>query len=56
MVMVTLGDKYRKYKAPVERTPSLILLTGVADLEKFALIDPKTLFAVFGMPFISVHS
>ena len=48
--------KYRKYKAPVERTPSLILLTGVADLEKFALIDPKTLFAVFGMPFISAHS
>ena len=28
----------------------------LADLEKFALIDPKTLFAVFGMPFISAHS
>ena len=56
LVVVTLGYKYRKYKAPVERTPSLILLAGVADLEKFALTDPKTLFAVFGMPFISAHS
>ncbi|EEB80266.1 hypothetical protein GPB2148_3080 [marine gamma proteobacterium HTCC2148] len=27
-------------------------MTGVADLEKFALIDPKTLFTVFGMPIL----
>ena len=32
------------------------LSTGLADLEKFALIDPKTLFTVLGMPFISVQS
>ena len=27
-----------------------MLSTGLADLEKFALIDPKTLFTMLGIP------
>ena len=36
--------------------PSLILLTGITGLEKFVLIDSKTLLIVFGMPLTSVRS
>jgi len=32
------------------------MLSGIADLEKFALIDLNCLFTVCGMPFISVPS
>jgi hypothetical protein len=39
-----------------EQPPSLILLTGIADLKKFALIDTSTLLDVVGMPLISVRS
>lgn len=38
------------------QAPLLTLLTGIADLGKFALIAFKALFTVFGMPFISAHS
>ncbi len=34
----------------------MILSTGLADLETFALLDPKPLFTVLRMPFNSVQS
>tara|TARA_Y100000385_G_scaffold39492_1_gene36690 strand:- start:1545 stop:1715 length:171 start_codon:yes stop_codon:yes gene_type:complete len=36
--------------------PSLILLIGITDLRKLALIGPKALFTVFGVSVASIHA